>query len=346
MNLRNLTPFKTLLFTTRDIDGGMFRVFLARGTFELSAAARLRPARQQELPAFADQYHGEAGASSPYLTSDLLPMKPRTDIHVHAAAHAPSGLPARSWLVRVQVGALEKTLRVTGPRAWEKDDTGKWQLSEPEPCMQVPLRYELAFGGVFIEEWTASFRCSHNPVGRGYLPEGREPDASPWPAPQIESPDDPIGELGKPHRPEGLGPLGVAWEPRISRAGTRDEAWRIERCPRLPLDFDFGYYNSAHPDLIYPGLLRGDEEVLLEGLHPDGDLRFGLPAQQVLLLLHLGPGAMLPLAARLDTLVIDVPASRVYLTWRAVFQKDLDPRLLEVRSTEAPRPGELAHARA
>lgn len=88
MNLRNLTRFKTLPFTARDLDGTMHRVFIVKGTFELRHGVRLRPAPEQAPLVFADQYHGEAHASSPYLASDLLHMKPRVKDAAAALAKA------------------------------------------------------------------------------------------------------------------------------------------------------------------------------------------------------------------------------------------------------------------
>ena len=233
MEYSNRTPFPTLLFTSRNVEQRPFHVFVLRGTFDIVANGALTPRPKQQPLSFQDTYVGEPGASSPYADSDIAPFKPRSDVLVHAVAHAPSGLPAPSWLARIQVGRLDKTLRVTGPRAWEKDEAGAWQLSEPEPCTEVPIRYENAFGGVWKTQWESA-ACKENPLGRGYVSDSGEPE-SPWPAPQIESPDDPIAGFDRAYRPEGLGPMGRPWAPRHAKSGTMDAAWQAERCPALPL---------------------------------------------------------------------------------------------------------------
>ena len=112
-------------------------------------------------------------------------------------------------------------------------------------------------------------------------------------------------------------------------AGTYDQAWREERWPRAPRDFDYRFHNSAHPDLVYPGYLRGNEEVVLENLHPDGQLAFSLPgyALGLIALLETGSRAVVPML--LDTLMIDVPEMRLYLTWRGVFSKRRPIQALE-----------------
>ena len=60
------------------------------------------------------------------------------------------------------------------------------------------------------------------------------------PAPQIESPLNHIVDFNTHYPPEGFGVIHRAWEPRLVLAGT-----------------------SAHPDLIYPDFLVGDEKVVI-----------------------------------------------------------------------------------
>jgi hypothetical protein len=128
-----------------------------------------------------------------------------------------------------------------------------------------------------------------------------------------------------------MGPLARSWEPRLGLAGTFDDAWRASRWPDLPLDFDFAHYNSAHPDLIAEVPLRGDEEIALEGVHPEGDLKLSLPAYRMALLFRLKDGALAPAPLFLDTLLVDVPKGRVHLTWRATFNKRHPIRVIEAR---------------
>src|SRR4029453_2220565 len=53
-----------------------------------------------------------------------------------------------------------------------------------------------------------------------------------------------------------------------------------ERAPAPPLDFSYGFYNGAHPDLQVEGYLRGDEEVELTHVSLEPILRFRLPGVQ------------------------------------------------------------------
>ncbi|MBK9258907.1 MAG: DUF2169 domain-containing protein [Polyangiaceae bacterium] len=155
-----------------------------------------------------------------------------------------------------------------------------------------------------------------------------------WPAPQIESLDDPVVELGKKYRPEGFGPIARSWQPRLKRAGTFDEEWQRTRWPELPHDFEFSFYNAAHPDLICPGFLRGDEEVLLEGLSAEGTVRFYLPGYKMGVLLRFKDGSMAIVPVYLDTLFVDVPARKGHIMWRAPIPKEKAIRVMEPRMTQ------------
>ncbi|EYF01094.1 DUF2169 family type VI secretion system accessory protein [Chondromyces apiculatus] len=328
MIVRNYTRFWPFMFSGEDPEGRAFGVFVLRGAFTIhpGGVAALTP--EQPQVAGADVFHGDRHTSSLRMEGDLAPFKPKTDIHVNATAHAPGGWPTPAWLVRARVGKVEKALRVTGPRRWVREGDA-YRLTEPEPCAEVPIRYEHAFGGTFQDAWGERATFAQNPLGRGYVPEGKTPTDVTVEAPRIESPEAPVTELGQVLAPEGLGPIPRAWMPRRACAGTYDQAWREERWPRAPLDFDYRFYNSAHPDLVYPGYLRGNEVVVLENLHPDGQLAFTLPGYELglIALLETGSRAVVPML--LDTLMIDVPEGRLYLTWRGVFSKRRPIRALE-----------------
>jgi hypothetical protein len=337
MILRNYTPFRPLFFDSRDVQGRDFSVLVLKGTFDIISGAVLRPNPRQQPIVEADIWNGEPNYSSIYMESDLAPFKPRADVMVNAIAHAPGGRPLPEWTVRVEVGALQKSLRVTGPRAWINEG-GSWKLQDPEPVAEVPLCYENAFGGIWKSNWGEEHIFQENPVGKGYLG-GELPESfDRWPAPQIESLDDPVCELGKRYKPEGFGPIARSWQPRLKCAGTFDEEWQRARWPDLPTDFEFSFYNVGHPDLICPAFLSGDEEVVLDGVLPGGTLRFYLPGYKLGVLLRYKDGSMAVAPVFLDTLFVDVPASRVFLVWRSPILKGKSIRALEPRMVQ-PRGG-------
>src|SRR5260370_42679476 len=60
----------------------------------------------------------------------------------------------------------------------------------------------------------------------------------------------------------GVGAIGRWWSPRVSLAGTHDDAWKQSQWPKSPLDHDYRYWNCAPEDqqIDYP---QGGEEVML-----------------------------------------------------------------------------------
>ncbi|NJO16600.1 MAG: DUF2169 domain-containing protein [Thioploca sp.] len=337
MLFRNFTPFPPLQFESRDEQRRDFGVVVLRGTFEIRNYQTLFLLQEQEPLIMADVYHGEPGKSSLWKEGNLAPYKPKTDIHINAIAHAPEGKPLPQWNVAVKVGKIQKQLLVMGPRYWYQERG--WRLTEPQPCLQVPIRYEQAYGGIYQQ---AVYQ--ENPVGLGYIPSKtvEMTTSTPLPAPQIMSPDEPITEWGKIYKPEGLGPLAPAWQPRVAYAGTFNAVWEKTRWPDLPEDFRFDFYNSAHPDLIYPGFVEGDETIELRNLSATERLQFKLPGFTLGLLVRWEDGEIAPMPVRLDTIHIEVPEMRVYLTWRGIFPVEEAIRVLEVRMR---RTGEVEDGR-
>ncbi|CAM2070368.1 DUF2169 domain-containing protein [Sulfidibacter corallicola] len=336
MELINYTPFPPLFFKSRDkhrVDHG---VLVLRGTFAIDHEAYLRPIPDQEPVRTEDVFHGDPTQSSLVFEADLAPFKPATDIHLNAIARAPGGKARRTWPVSARVGTLRKDLYVTGPRRFFSS-LGLWQLSIPKPVTEVPIRYELAFGGGPGKSGKGKV-YEHNPVGVGYqtVTQTLNPIKS-FEAPCIEAADKKISLRGRNYRPEGFSPIARAWLPRRGFAGTYDQKWVDDVWPELPADFDYRFYNSAHPDLIYSGYLVGGEAVELRGLRPERELlRFGIPEYKALVLIRYGDGSFNLAPAYLDTLALDVADPdpnriRAYLTWRATIDIRKPIRRLEAR---------------
>lgn len=328
MRITNHTPFPMLCYEGRGVDDEPFDTVVARVTLTLGSHRVLRLAQQQTPLALRDEYLGDSVRSSVRTESDLAPRKVAADVVVVGSAHAPGGVARASWPVRVKVGALDKHLRVTGPRAWVRGASG-YTLTEPEPCTAVPMRYEHAFGGV-ARQGDTEHTYAANPVGVGYVPSVADERRERIEAPRIEDPRDPVTELGKTYRPEGVGVWGRTCPPRLQRAGTYDDAWQRTRWPVLPADFDYAYWNCAHPDLVAPHRLRGDEDIVLEGFDPAGARRHQLPGHEVFLLLGHTPDEGEVRAMSLDTLVLDLERAQAVMVYRLVIPWPR-PEWLELR---------------
>jgi hypothetical protein len=138
----------------------------------------------------------------------------------------------------------------------------------------MPLTYDRAFGGV---DPASGETFRGNPAGRGFISRRTREAIHDRLLPNIEDVKEPITSWESRPKPAGFAFFGRGWVPRLGYAGTYDDTYQKERAPLLPSDFSYAFFNGAHPDLQVEGYLRGDEEVELRGVSPEGILRFRLP---------------------------------------------------------------------
>ena len=329
MLINNLTPFVPLVFKSENHDGDEFTVFVLKGTFRIVRDAPMLPVVEQAPISFSDEYYGTPMESSLRRESDLAPIKARTDICVEGSAKAANGRPQESWEVGIRCHQIEKRLRVTGPRHWSYSLLRGWQLTAPETCDSVPMRYEYAFGGVAFHK-DQSLAYEANPVGRGYAACAWNRLGASIAAPQIEAIDEPVNQFNREYVPQGFGPIAKSWLPRRSLCGTADDQWLKERWPKLPEDFSFDYYHHAHSDLQYPGFLNGDEDVQVDGFHIDGPFGFRLPGYQPSVSLTFAESASTQMPLDLDTAYVDLSENMATLIWRVGFCEDETPQTINV----------------
>src|SRR5205823_5975392 len=113
-----------------------------------------------------------------------------------------------------------------------------------KPFSRMPIAWERSFGGTDPDDPSVVDR--RNPVGRGVRK--RASALHGLPAPNFEDPRAPISNPSKRPIPVGFGPIAPQWQPRSDFAGTYDQAWKNDRYPLLPLDFDSRFLNSAPAD--------------------------------------------------------------------------------------------------
>ncbi|CAD5256731.1 MULTISPECIES: DUF2169 family type VI secretion system accessory protein [Halomonadaceae] len=371
----NPTSFPHALYRKLGPGGLEYQVLAVRGTFRftgnnrrLALAETQRPIRWQETYAA-----GPEGGQARYIVddSDLIIGKPTTDVHVHGILRSPTGQPRSAWQVRVQVGPVDKRLIVRGPREFRWQLIGGWRVTQAEPVSEVPLDYRYAFGGHYTPEAhevgndtldvaARTLYYPDNPVGRGWLPKRADYKQAPGevakylrpdlnavtrlPAPQLEDPDWPVHSPFDRLPPAGFGPIARWWQPRINRQGTLDEEWLAHRHPHWPDDFDARFYNSAHPDLMAPDYLRGDELVILTNcLAGSQRLQSGnvslysyrtrLPGLAIKALAEQQSGKQTVTRLALDTVGIDLDLNELTLTWRALFPPQDPLRRMVVAAT-------------
>lgn len=298
---------------------------VVRGRFRVEHGRPVEPVGfERELPEYARAEAGAAGLGaldalaqgSPtgdvvregelVYPSDFAYFKPRTDVLLRATCHAPRGSKVTEQTVGFGVGSFHKRLRVVGPRVWVDRVLGG-KKTDPLPFSSLPLGYRGAYGGPGYPD---------NPLGVGHDSRGLA---------HVEHLDrDSSASTG----PAGFGPVHPDWPARAQKRGTRYGAdWLERRAPELAEDFDFAYFNAAPHDQQLEGPLRGDEELRLEGLHPDhARLTCRLPSLRPRVFLQDVDGRRQAIHMRLDTLLVELderPASEgpvgvVTLTWRGV----------------------------
>lgn len=318
MDLKNTTPFAAERVVLQDVAGRDVLVVVLKATYNYSPDGVLSVAEQQVPIVFADEPYGEPGASSVRYESDLALRKVGADVVLIGNAHAPAGATVSELDVSVSVGSVQRSLRVFGDRYWRRT-LGFPSISAPKPFEQMPLTYERAFGGrdCSAEDPAYHEQESRNPVGVGLIAAKSGQPLEGVPLPNIEDAQDLIRNPQDRPAPAGVGFLGRHWQPRVGFAGTYDDAWKVERAPLLPDDFDDRYFNGAHPSLVAPGFFVGGEGVALVNCSADGPVRFVLP-RLVPKITALGwLGAATPMAAHCDTLTIEPDLRRISMVWRA-----------------------------
>lgn len=318
------------VFEFRFFHGNPFHCCVLKATFAFDAQGELALLEEQPPLVFGDQYDLDCPGADPndpvttgdlIYQSDLTPYKPVTDLLVIGSASAPDGRPVPRWAGQIKCGALSKSVIFTGPRAWQYSKLRGWRLGQPRPTTSVPLRYSLAYGG------RADFKLPYakhkpsnldmrNPIGRGFQAARQHKAGIDCPAPQIELPDDPLGDdPGHPIAPAGLGPLPGHFMARLALAGTYDQAWRDKVAPNVPLDMDLRYWNGAPADQRIDPYLEGNETLSLIQLLPEPRIDIALPNLLGWAQVDRQDGTKDVDQMWLDTVCVDLDARHLILRW-------------------------------
>lgn len=270
------------------------------------------------MPVPADD--GEAAAEGPpdVTTAGMeaalqhAPFKLEADVLLRGHAHAPrpgATVGEVSFALGHRGHRVERRFAVLGRRRW----TRRWGLlteaSAPEPFERVPLTYASAFGGPGHAD---------NPRGKGHRAQIGDD------LPQLENPSSPI--VTPDDTPPPWSPAARPTTSLLGRSGTFDAAWRSQRFPWFPADFDWKALQLAPAAQRLP-FLRGDEPFVVRGALPDGAIWEGaLPGRRVRLLAFAADGTVEEHACRLDTVVLDADTREADLTFRVLLEsRDSSP---------------------
>lgn len=322
--LDNRTPMAVRCFRLEDRRGRDVAVVVAKLTYEVPDGGELRiaipkspirrsdePQRPADLPQL-----GLPGARpaqpSPRYPDDWAEERPGTSVLLVGTAYPQGDVNHQDVSLKVTQGRrqIAKLVRVYGPRIWQ----GSRLSVTPGPASRLaptPIVYELAYGGADLSDPGSPLVEERNPVGLGVA--RSRASLIGLPAPRIEDLAAPIGSAHQ--APAGFGPIAAQWSPRAGWLGTCDAAWRRERAPVRPLDFDPRHHCPAPPDQWSAEPLEEDASVQVLAATPEGRWSFMLP--------RYGPrfhavlrGQEQEHPTHLDTLLLDADARRVELSWR------------------------------
>jgi hypothetical protein len=317
----NQTPYSADSIWDRSKEGVPEWIVAVKGTFEVRADGEAVVAEEQLEPLVAAEYNGDGGVSSLRYDADLVGAKPTTDIVVNGTAYSPGGRPSVDFPIELRVGPLRKVLRVKGDRWWQGDGE---RSSAPEPVSQVPIVYELAYGGYDHVDPDPKNHAldARNPVGCGRVADSRRRVGTKLP--NFEYPDGKIEEAG----PAGFGAIDAFWSPRREYLGTYDGDWERDRKPLLPEDWDPRSRLCSPPDQQPPSHLHGGEVVELINLTPGGHWTFRLPRVHLRFTTQIRNRTE-EHRGQLSTVVIEPDKKRVLLVWLSTLPCPTDVDYLE-----------------
>jgi len=222
---------------------------------------------------------------------EAIPFLPNAAVLLVGSACAIGGQPTPSATVRLGVAAdralLDKTLYVYGDR------TGP--AAGPAPYLRMPISYDRAYGGPSVPE---------NPVGTGAERGSKVPN---------------IVVPGNDGRPGGFGPIAQTWSARRHLLGSIDPATLHAQMPEVPGGFDCRYFNPAPLDQQVERL-RGDEWIVLDGMHPAHTrVQTRLPAARARAERYAAGTANVAVDMRADMLLIDAENMICSVVWRGRF---------------------------
>ena len=276
LQLRNTTPFAPAMAVLPNASGIDTLFIVVKGTFTLDS--KVTVASEQSPPALTDLYWADPSTSSLKYATELHLGKPTTDVVLVGSAWSPKGRPAAESVAAVRVAGREKIVRVSGNRTWKSTTS----FSSPEPFVSIPLVFERAFGGSHrLSDEDVALADERNPVGIGYLGRRSSRELIGQNLPNLEDPSRPLREIGDVSPPSAFAFIAPAWLPRRRYGGTYDQAWKRNRAPYLPSDFDARFFNSSASELTFERFLSGGEPVDLLGVSQAGPLRFALPQWQL-----------------------------------------------------------------
>ena len=297
-------------------------VVVVKGSFQVQGSSGEARPSADPSPVLVED------TETPYgpIETEVVPAKAWCDLAVLGHAYSPNPRrPVATRLISLRVGALQRRVRVTGDRTWERS-LGGFRPSAPGRFTKLPLRYEYAFGGSARQAGSLRLPHADNPDGRGYVL--LKEDVEGTPLPNIEEPDQPIRAWTDQPPAAGLAPLSRRSMLRAQRGIEAD-------LKKMTSRIDSSAFCFSHPKMSlpsYPAAAR----LTLEGASVRPRWRLRLPEFRYWITVELGDRLYrLPLTP--DTVYLMPDEDKVTVVARRTFiYQFLPARMRTVRVTTQP----------
>ena len=259
----NTTPFLAETFPYQDKQCVKWCVAVVRATFDVDSQGNCTVSKAQSPFVFADTHYGDPETTSIRVESDFVPTKPKCEVVLDARAVAPGSKTAEAVEVALIGPGIEKRAIATGQRRWYRGVLGI-QASRPEPFLEFPLAWHLAFGGWDRTDPDPAWHRSDaiNPIGTGYLVGQNNIDGTPLPC--VESPSSRMRHWND--RPTPIGSVPCHASPRPGQS-IRDLRQALDgQCAALPAS---GFRRSLLP--VGGGRPVARQSFSRDGLRLSGD---------------------------------------------------------------------------
>lgn len=183
--VENRTPYPHFQCDKMGVGQHFFDTVVVKGTFVLAPGRLAMAARQAPIVLADEMWDTEAPErSSLKRPGEVILGKPGTDVLITGTVRSAEGRPRAMWDVAVRVKGrtgeiLNYSAQVTGPRSWRHRALLGWVLDDPAPTDAVPIRYESAYGGAYVDSRrTVDSACqdgpswvvyAENPAGTGFF---------------------------------------------------------------------------------------------------------------------------------------------------------------------------------
>jgi len=310
----NNTPFQAAVSLTMDQFGSNLAVAAVKATFNIPENGAVSEIAAEQISICSgDEYFDRPDNSGVKYPSDLVPEKKNTDIGLVGCIYSPGGKPVTEMTASIRVGRHSKKLRVIGDRRWTKRFFSPgYRTTSPEFFVKMPMSCERLFGGTDTDRRGDHVSFQPNPHGTGFLVNRKHVAGTSLP--NFEDPGTLISAWKQKPAPATFGFAGPAAEHRYKYSGTYDDKWKNYHAPLYPEDMDPRFFNSAQPELIADGFLKGGEPVQLKHVSKSEWIEFKLPEYRINMMFRLG-GESVTKAAELYTIVFEPEEDRFSMTW-------------------------------